>query len=58
METFAIPAMQELLDLGVDKPIKVEVYPYRKTFEEASKDPFVVLHTSGSTGKSSIILTT
>ena len=25
-------------------------YPYEKTFEEAAHDPFVVIHTSGSTG--------
>lgn len=25
-------------------------YPYEKTFEEAAHDPFIVIHTSGSTG--------
>lgn len=25
-------------------------YPYEKTFEEAANDPFIVIHTSGSTG--------
>lgn len=29
---------------------KVPHFPYDKTFEEAKWDPFVVLHTSGSTG--------
>jgi acyl-CoA synthetase (AMP-forming)/AMP-acid ligase II len=28
----------------------VEPYPYNKTFEQAEWDPWVVLHTSGSTG--------
>ena len=28
----------------------VAPYPYNKTFEEAQHDPFVVIHTSGSTG--------
>lgn len=28
----------------------VEAYPYHKTYEEARLDPWVVLHTSGSTG--------
>ncbi|KAI1299559.1 hypothetical protein F5Y03DRAFT_248114 [Xylaria venustula] len=28
----------------------VEPFPYTKTFEEAERDPVVVLHTSGSTG--------
>lgn len=26
-------------------------YPYKKTFEEAYRDPLVSIHTSGSTGK-------
>ena len=25
-------------------------YPFEKTFEEAARDPFIVIHTSGSTG--------
>ena len=28
----------------------VAYYPYEKTFEEAANDPFIVIHTSGSTG--------
>lgn len=40
--------MPELLDL-LDKE-DVDIYPYRKTFTDARQDPFVVLHTSGSTG--------
>ena len=28
----------------------VEHYEYNKTFEEAAQDPFIVIHTSGSTG--------
>lgn len=29
---------------------EAEPFPYGKTFEQAEWDPFVVLHTSGSTG--------
>lgn len=25
-------------------------YPYKKSFEDAAHDPFIVIHTSGSTG--------
>lgn len=39
-----LPELQELL---VDEAAP---YPYTKTFTEARQDPFVVLHTSGSTG--------
>lgn len=28
----------------------VDPYPYTKSFEEAAHDPFIVIHTSGSTG--------
>lgn len=28
----------------------VAPYPFEKTFEEAAHDPFIVIHTSGSTG--------
>ena len=28
----------------------IEHYEYNKTFEEAAQDPFIVIHTSGSTG--------
>ncbi|KAH7140156.1 hypothetical protein B0J13DRAFT_446289 [Dactylonectria estremocensis] len=40
-----IPETDELLDAE-----SVEHYPYDKTWEEASTDPFCVLHSSGSTG--------
>ncbi|PHH89621.1 hypothetical protein CDD83_5637 [Cordyceps sp. RAO-2017] len=39
-----LPSLEELLH-GEFEP-----FPYSKTFEEAKHDPFVVLHTSGSTG--------
>lgn len=28
----------------------VDHYPYEKSFDEAAHDPFIVIHTSGSTG--------
>lgn len=28
----------------------IEHYEYNKTFEEAARDPFIIVHTSGSTG--------
>lgn len=44
----AVHPMPELLDLLDER--SVDTYPYGKTFTEARNDPFVVLHTSGSTG--------
>jgi acyl-coenzyme A synthetase/AMP-(fatty) acid ligase len=40
--------LPELLDFLDEEP--VSPYSYNKTFVEARQDPFVVLHTSGSTG--------
>ncbi len=45
MKTLDVPEFQDFLDGD-----KVPHYPYEKTFEEACTEPFVVLHTSGSTG--------
>ncbi len=28
----------------------IEHYAYNKTFDEAARDPFIIVHTSGSTG--------
>jgi acyl-coenzyme A synthetase/AMP-(fatty) acid ligase len=42
----AIPELKDLL-CAEDEPPH---YPFTKTFEEAKNDPFLVLHTSGSTG--------
>jgi len=41
-----IPELKDLL-WGEDEPPH---FPFTKTFEEAKNDPFLVLHTSGSTG--------
>ncbi|KAL8834801.1 MAG: hypothetical protein Q9170_003597 [Blastenia crenularia] len=41
-----IPDIDELLD----PTESTEPFPYDKTFDEASQDPFCILHTSGSTG--------
>lgn len=45
MKVLAIPEVDELLQTE-----PVLDYSYNKTFDEASNDPFCVLHTSGSTG--------
>ncbi|RSL69953.1 hypothetical protein CEP54_002031 [Fusarium duplospermum] len=45
MNVLEMPTLQHWLEDG-----PVELYPYTKTFEEARSEPFVVLHTSGSTG--------
>ncbi|KAF5013927.1 hypothetical protein FDECE_102 [Fusarium decemcellulare] len=45
MTVLDMPETNELLDADTVKP-----YPYIKTFDEAIRDPFCLLHTSGSTG--------
>lgn len=40
-----VGSLADLLSKGDVTP-----YPYGKTFEEARNDPFLVIHTSGSTG--------
>ena len=45
MQLLEIPKLDTLLDSEGTKP-----YPFTKTFEEAERDPFCYLHTSGSTG--------
>lgn len=53
----AIAAQRKMKFVGVrslqywlDREEKVEIYPFKGTLEENSHRPFVVLHTSGSTG--------
>ena len=41
-----VPELERWLDART-----VDSYPYAKTFEQARYEPFVVVHTSGSTGK-------
>lgn len=46
LPTIEIPELDDLLDLGdLAAP-----FPYTKTFEQAKSDPFVICHTSGTTG--------
>lgn len=45
MKHTVIPELEVLLDSG-----PVPHYPYEKTFEEAEHDPYLILHTSGTTG--------
>ncbi|KAM4065705.1 male sterility protein [Hirsutella rhossiliensis] len=44
MKVVCLPSLEQLLEKFS------EPFPYSKTFAEARNDPFVVLHTSGSTG--------
>lgn len=45
MKHAVIPALDDLLEWE-----QVPHYPYEKTYEEAQHDPYIVLHTSGTTG--------
>ena len=45
-------SLEECLD-----PALVAHYPYAKSFSQAQYDPFVVLHTSGSTGLPKLVVT-
>ncbi|CAM6002878.1 unnamed protein product [Sphagnum balticum] len=45
MKVIELPGLDELLDAEAAEP-----YPYTKTFDQAIRDPFCLLHTSGSTG--------
>ena len=45
MRHFNVEALKTLLHGDF-----VEHYEYSKTFEEAARDPFIIVHTSGSTG--------
>ncbi|KAL8753025.1 MAG: hypothetical protein Q9199_005339 [Rusavskia elegans] len=53
MKNATIPALDWFL-----KPAENEVkpYPYSKTFEQAKSEPFVTLHTSGSTGPPKLVV--
>ena len=44
MQTLEVPELQFWLEAG-----DVQLYPFTKTFAQAKNDPFVCLHTSGST---------
>ena len=46
-----LPSLSQLLEVG-----DVEEYPYNRSFAEAKNDPIFVLHTSGSTGKRSLLV--
>ena len=45
MRHFAVPTLDDLLAEG-----SVPHYAYEKAFESAASDPFIIIHTSGSTG--------
>lgn len=45
MRHFNVESLQDLV-----RDDFTEQYDYKKTFEEAAHDPFIIVHTSGSTG--------
>ena len=45
MPHFVVPDLEDLLD-----QTPTTHYPYDKTFQEAAQDPYLILHSSGSTG--------
>ena len=45
MRVLQLPEIDELLDVE-----SIKSFPYNKAFDEASQDPFCLLHTSGITG--------
>lgn len=45
MRHAVIPGLDDILNAPL-----IKNYPYDKTFDEAKDDPFLILHTSGSTG--------
>ena len=51
MRKFLLPDLDFFLQ---DEPIKP--YPYTKTWEAARKDPYVVMHSSGTTGTPKILI--
>ena len=48
MKSLIVPDLSYFLD--VEATEHIQKYPYYKRFEEARYEPFVVMHTSGSTG--------
>ena len=47
IQLLILPAIDKLLDPASPSPD----YEYRKPFDEACREPFLALHTSGSTGE-------
>lgn len=51
MDKHLLPDLEYFLDTA-----PVERYPYDKTFDEACEDPYVVMHSSGTTGVPKILV--
>lgn len=48
--------VQDMLSLDeVLDPQPVQAFPYTKSYSEAENDPFMIIHTSGTTGQSTAI---
>ncbi|KAF2971557.1 hypothetical protein GQX73_g1964 [Xylaria multiplex] len=52
MAHILVPSLDDLIDLGD----RAEWYPYTKTYKDAALDPYMSLHTSGTTGDPKPIL--
>lgn len=46
LKSILVPELHDLLDMK--EPARH--YPYQKTFDQAKYDPYLILHTSGTTG--------
>ncbi|KAL8670081.1 MAG: hypothetical protein Q9168_005366 [Polycauliona sp. 1 TL-2023] len=53
MKSATIPAIDWFLN---STTAEVKSYPYSKTFEQAQSEPFVTMHTSGSTGPPKLVV--
>ena len=51
MKKLPLPDLDFFLDSGL-----VERYPYNKTWDQARKDPYVVMHSSGTTGTPKVLV--
>ena len=53
MKRYIMPELHDVINKD-----QISQYPFMKTFAEAQQDPFIVLHTSGSTGLPKLVVVT